>query len=80
VGHYLYDRFFYSTENWALIAKSVPVLALALILTATAGAKPFLNYLLPLVALAGWAVIVIKREEYRYAVRSIAGLFSRSRR
>ncbi len=77
LGHYIYDRFTYSAQNWILIAKSVPVLLLALFMTLSPDPKPLLNYLLPLAALGIWAMVTVSREEYRNVIGSIAGLLTR---
>lgn len=67
--HYNYDRFFYSSRNWALIAKSVSVLGLTLTLTSSPNANPVLNYLVPLAALGLWAMTAVSRNEAQRAVQ-----------
>jgi len=70
IGHYLYDRFVYSPRNWWLVAKSALVLALTLILTFSPNAKPVLNYLIPLGALAVWTMTAISRQEAMVAIHA----------
>jgi len=68
-AHYRYDRFVYSSKNWLLVVKSIPVLGVTLILTSLPNVNPVLNYLVPSVALVAWALTVVSHKEVQTAVR-----------
>lgn len=77
--HYKYDRFFYSRRNWALIAKSIPVLGLTMILTFSPNANPVLKYPVPFAALGVWALAAVSREEAQMAMQIVRTMITRKR-
>lgn len=80
LGIYMYDRFLYSSMNWALIAKSVPALVLTLVLTSGPDNNPMFRYLIPLAVLGIWAITAVNREEVQRAVQMGLSYIARGRR
>ena len=73
VGHYLYDRFSYSSRNWGLIGMSGLAVGLTLVLTSSPDANPVLSYLVPLAALGIWALTAVSRRDARRVIQIARG-------